>query len=102
MTHETARECRDHDERQQCHDLYPRIELLQEAVFLCQLLGIERVFKSINHGRKSALNHRSRFLSAACHGEVLGGAPPPRLSAIHAITRKEPRISPLPNTADIA
>ena len=53
MTHRLARQRRDHDERQKRHNFDPGIELLQQAVFLRQFLGIESVLKSIDKRRQT-------------------------------------------------
>ena len=81
-------------------NLDSRIEFLQQAVFLRQLLGIERVLQRFNKRRQTALDYSSRIFPGVGHGEVPESAPS-RLPIIQPTSKKKPRMRPQPNMADI-
>ena len=82
-------------------NLYPGIEPLQQAVFLCQLLGIESMLQASTKDARVRSTTPREFLAAAFHGEALGCIRSASTGHPGQSAGRTPRIRPLPNTADI-
>jgi len=68
--------------------------------FLGQRLGIESVLKGVYKRPKAAFNHSARVFVGAVMVKSCWQSTPAS-PAIQEISRNQPRIRPLPNTADI-